>query len=122
MYISTTKRIITTYITIGQTFGTWISPIFTGILLLKLRIVVSFFMLLDYIFFPDIERTSRNFILFSHFLLVQFSIFHLIYNSDFFLFIILSFIQKSFIFLKLIYPISYGIRMYIIFFRDLLSI
>ena len=54
MSISIIKRIVTAYVTMGRTFNTWISSIFTGFLLLNLRISVSFFMLLDYIFFPSL--------------------------------------------------------------------
>ena len=54
MYISFIKRIIIAYITIGKTFGTWFSPIITGLLLFKLRVVVGFFMFVDYIFFPSL--------------------------------------------------------------------
>ena len=53
MSVSIIKRIVTAYVTMGRTFNTWISSIFTGFLLLNLRISVSFFMLLDYIFFPS---------------------------------------------------------------------
>ena len=55
MSVSIIKRIVTAYVTMGRTFNTWISFIFTGFLLLNLRISVSFFMLLDYIFFPSLS-------------------------------------------------------------------
>ena len=54
MKVSFTKRLIKVYLTMGRTFGTWISPIFFGIILLVLRIIVSAFMILDYIFFPSL--------------------------------------------------------------------
>ena len=54
MSISIFKRIVTVYLTIGKTFNLWISPIFTGFLLLLLRFLVCFFMVLDYLFFPSL--------------------------------------------------------------------
>tara|TARA_Y100000590_G_scaffold141686_1_gene162501 strand:- start:129 stop:1226 length:1098 start_codon:yes stop_codon:yes gene_type:complete len=54
MKVSLTKRFLKVYITMGRTFGTWLSFIFLGIFLLVLRIVVTFFMLLDYVFFPSL--------------------------------------------------------------------
>ena len=61
MKVSLTKRIFKVYITMGKTFGTWLSFIFLFIFLFILRIVVTFFMLLDYIFFPSlIKRKIKN--------------------------------------------------------------
>jgi len=54
MKISIIKRVSKVYITLGKNFGTWISGIFLGIFLIILRIIISLFMLLDYIFFPSL--------------------------------------------------------------------
>jgi len=45
--VNTSKRLRTTYLTIGKTFGQWISPIFTGILLSSLKLKVIFYNFLD---------------------------------------------------------------------------
>jgi len=61
MKVSLTKRILKVYVTMGKNFGTWFSFIILGIFLLTLRIVVTFFMLLDYIFFPSlINKKIKN--------------------------------------------------------------
>ncbi|MFL2988866.1 sulfotransferase [bacterium] len=54
--ISIFKRLLTVYKIIGQTFGTWISPIITGFLLLILRIVVFIGSIFDYIFYSKIRN------------------------------------------------------------------
>ena len=54
MKISIFKRAFKVYITLGKNFGTWISGIMLGFILILLRLIVSFFMLLDYIFFPSL--------------------------------------------------------------------
>jgi len=54
MQISLFKRIITTYIIVGTTFQKWLSPILIGCVLIIVRLVIFFFMLLDYIFIPSI--------------------------------------------------------------------
>ena len=54
--ISKIKRAKTAYLIIGRTFGQWISPIFTGFLINILRINVSFYMLLDWIFFKVVRK------------------------------------------------------------------
>ena len=46
--------------TLGKNFGTWISGIILALLLLTLRLIVSFFMFLDYIFFPSIRNKKIN--------------------------------------------------------------
>lgn len=51
-----TSRAFRSYVTLGRTFGTWFSPIFSGILLSGLRILVSIGLLLDHIFFPAISK------------------------------------------------------------------
>ena len=50
------RRILTVYIIIGRTFGVWITPIFTGILLLILRIFVSLGRTIDFFLFPSIIK------------------------------------------------------------------
>ena len=54
MKVTIFKRITTVYITLGKTFGIWFSGIFLGLFLIIIRIVISFFMLLDYLFFPSL--------------------------------------------------------------------
>ncbi len=54
------KRIIRVYLIVGKTFGVWIIPIFTGILILFLRLVVFAGRLLDHLFFPGIRKPLQN--------------------------------------------------------------
>ena len=53
MKISTYKRISKAYLTVGTIFGTWFSPIITGVLISVLRITVGVGRILDRIFFPN---------------------------------------------------------------------
>jgi len=53
MKISTGKRISKAYLTVGATFGSWFSPIITGVLISILRITVGIGRILDGIFFPN---------------------------------------------------------------------
>ena len=52
MQISTFNRISKAYLTVGNTFGNWFSPIITGILLSFLKLTVSLGRLIDIIIFP----------------------------------------------------------------------
>ena len=52
------NRIIKAYLIIGKTHGLWISPIFTGLLLLTMRIIVSIGLFLDKIFISNIRKTK----------------------------------------------------------------
>jgi len=54
MKINIFKRLFTSYLIIGKTFGTWISPILLGIVVLIFRIIVFLFMILDRILIPSI--------------------------------------------------------------------
>jgi len=54
--LSKAKRAKTAYFIIGRTFGQWISPIFTGLLITILRINVSFYMFLDWISYSKIRK------------------------------------------------------------------
>jgi len=54
------KRIIRVYLIVGKTFGVWIIPIFTGILILFLRLIVFVGRLLDHLFFPGIRKPLQN--------------------------------------------------------------
>jgi len=54
--ISIIKRIITVYITLGKTFGSWISPISSGILIGILRLIVGIGMALDNLFWPSLFK------------------------------------------------------------------
>ena len=54
------KRIIRVYLIVGKTFGVWIIPIFTGILILFLRLIVFAGRLLDHLFFPGIRKRLQN--------------------------------------------------------------
>ena len=52
MKISFIKRISKTYKALRLAFGTYFTPIITGLLLLLLRLIVQIGMLVDYIFYP----------------------------------------------------------------------
>ncbi|MBD23619.1 MAG: hypothetical protein CMG46_01230 [Candidatus Marinimicrobia bacterium] len=54
MKINIFKRLITVYLIIGKTFGNWLSPIFIGLIVFLLRIIVFLFMFLDRIFIPSL--------------------------------------------------------------------
>ena len=56
MKISLLKRVFTIYQIIGTTFRKWISPIFTAILLLFLRLVVFVGSLFDYLLFKKLRQ------------------------------------------------------------------
>ena len=56
MTVSIFKRIITVYLTLGNTFSTWISPIISGILIGILRLIVGIGMALDNIFWPSLYK------------------------------------------------------------------
>ena len=58
MKISVFKRISKAYLTIGATFGMWFSPIFTGLFVSVLRIVVGFSRMMDRIFFPGAFKSN----------------------------------------------------------------
>ncbi len=58
MQINTTKRILTSYIIIKNTFNIYIKSIIIGKIIFLLRLVINFFMMLDNIFFPSINKTS----------------------------------------------------------------
>lgn len=49
-------RIFKVYIILGKTFNTWISPIFTGVAILGLRLVVFISQAIDYILFPKLRK------------------------------------------------------------------
>ena len=54
------KRILRVYLVVGKTFGKWISPIFSGIAISVLRIVVFLGQQIDKILFPKIHRPLKN--------------------------------------------------------------
>ena len=57
MYIiNTTTRLRKTYITLGKTFGQWISPVFTGLFLSILKLKIISFNLLDKLFLPQVAN------------------------------------------------------------------
>ena len=58
MKISLIKRVLTSYMTLGATFGTWFSPILTGLIILIIRIVVLMGRILDVLFFPQVFQNS----------------------------------------------------------------
>ena len=60
MKISLLKRVLTIYKIIGTTFGKWISPIFTAILLLFLRLVVFIGSIFDYLLFKKLRKGKIN--------------------------------------------------------------
>ena len=51
-----TSRAFKTYLTIGHTFGMWVSPIIFGVLLSILRLLVTIGLKLDHLFFPSIRK------------------------------------------------------------------
>ena len=54
------KRIIRVYLIVGKTFGVWIIPIFTGILILFLRLIVFAGRILEHLFRPGIRKPLQN--------------------------------------------------------------
>ena len=54
------KRVTRVYLILGQVFGSWFSPIISGCLILILRVVVVFFRLLDYVFYPKLLKPIKN--------------------------------------------------------------
>ena len=52
------NKTIKAYLTIGRTFGTWISPIFTGLLLSFMRLFVTLGLALDKVFYHSL-RTGK---------------------------------------------------------------
>ena len=54
------KRILRVYLVVGKTFGKWISPIFSGIAISVLRIVVFLGQQIDKILFSKIHRPLKN--------------------------------------------------------------
>lgn len=54
--ISTLNRLNKAYLTIGHSFGIWISPIFSGLLISILRLMISLGMFMDKIFYPSIRK------------------------------------------------------------------
>ena len=53
MNISAFKRIYKAYLTVGITFGTWLSPLITGFLIAILRIIVGIGRIADRLIFPN---------------------------------------------------------------------
>ncbi len=53
--ISKMKRIFKVYTILGQTFGNWVSPIITGLLIFFLRIIVFIGSVIDYLLFPKLR-------------------------------------------------------------------
>ena len=58
MKISLFRRVFTTYMTIGTVFGTWLSPLITGMVLLILRILIVLSSIVDSIFFSRALKAS----------------------------------------------------------------
>tara|TARA_B110000003_G_scaffold18586_1_gene18181 strand:+ start:1087 stop:2175 length:1089 start_codon:yes stop_codon:yes gene_type:complete len=54
------KRIFRVYLIIGRTFNYWISPLFTGILILILRIIIGLGRFLDSLFYPNLKNKLKN--------------------------------------------------------------
>ena len=54
------KRILKVYFIVGNTFGTWITPVFTGILLLVLRVFVGLGRIVDLFLFPSIHASLKK--------------------------------------------------------------
>ena len=56
----TLKRILRVYLIIGKTFNVWITPIFTGLLITLLRMIVGIARILDHIIFPKIGNHLKE--------------------------------------------------------------
>ena len=56
MKINIIKRIMVSYGTVGKTFGTWFSPLLTGIIISILRLVVLMGRVLDSLFFSHVLK------------------------------------------------------------------
>jgi len=54
------KRILRVYLIIGKTFKVWITPIFTGLLIFILRIIIGVSRFLDHIIFPNIGNHLKE--------------------------------------------------------------
>lgn len=54
------KRISKAYFILGKTFGAWISPVLTGILIIFLRFVVGLSQFLDRAFFPSFNQKIKK--------------------------------------------------------------
>ena len=54
------KRILKVYFIVGNTFGTWITPVFTGILLFVLRVFVGLGRIVDLFLFPSIHASLKK--------------------------------------------------------------
>ena len=54
------KRILRVYLIIGKNFSYWISPLFTGFLILMLRIFIGIGRFLDLLFFPSLKNKLKN--------------------------------------------------------------
>jgi hypothetical protein len=54
------KRILRIYLIIGRTFNYWITPLFTGILILMLRLFVGIGRILDNMFYSDLKKEIKN--------------------------------------------------------------
>ena len=50
------NRVLKVYLTLGKTYGTWISPIISGILIGILRLIVGIGMILDNLFWPSLYK------------------------------------------------------------------
>ena len=60
MKINIIKRILISYKTVVNTFGTWFSPIITGLMILMLRLAVLMGRLLDLLFFSHVLKKKIN--------------------------------------------------------------
>ena len=54
------KRITRAYLIVGKTFNTWIAPLFTGILILLLRLTVFIGRFIDHLIFRSIRRPLKD--------------------------------------------------------------
>jgi len=54
--VSIFHRVLKVYLTLGKTFGSWISPIISGILIGILRLIVGIGMVLDNLFWPSLYK------------------------------------------------------------------
>ena len=54
------KRLLKVYLIIGKNFNSWLTPIFTGLMILVLRLVVDLFRILDTIVYPSLKKQIKN--------------------------------------------------------------
>ena len=54
------KRLLKVYFIIGRNFNIWLTPIFTGLMILVVRLVVDLSRILDTIVYPSLKKQVKN--------------------------------------------------------------